>query len=87
MPSEDKAEAVIKQLKDKTSYIEYPCIGNIPIDGKHMVYEILVSAPQMSGEKSLIEDEIAFLCALHSFRAQFGQCCKLAHTRMPTSNF
>lgn len=79
------ADALIDQLQTKGNRIEFLCIGNIPKGTRNSqrVYEMLVAAPAF-GMYSLgsIEEsqrkEIEFLCALHSYRAQFQQAINLA---------
>lgn len=85
IPSKDKGTALVALLKEKGHLIEYPCIGNKPKDGTKDVYQILVAAPAFglyAEQKNSATGEelknIQFLSALHSFRAQFKQCIKLA---------
>jgi len=86
--TEASADVVIEQLKKKGHLLEYPCIGNIPKGegNTEKVYEIIVAAPAFGmyekGAK-LTEDqknELTFLCAVNSYRAQFAQTLELAKT-------
>lgn len=84
-PTKDKGEILIDQLKTKGHLIEFPCIGSKPQGGKKDVYQFLVAAPAFGdyADKTTVvkgkeQDEIQFLFALHSFRAQFNQCIELA---------
>lgn len=84
-PSEENADAVIKQLRTNGNEIEYPCIGNIPKGGVGVVHQIFVSAPALGGMyekpntvKGEKREEIEFLCALQGYRAQFDECIWLA---------
>lgn len=83
IPSKAKAGKVIQQLKERGNQIEYPCISNIPLEGNKPVYQILTSAPAFGygGPETAqgeAKNEIQFLCALHSFRAQFEKAVNLA---------
>ncbi|MEZ5315047.1 MAG: hypothetical protein R3E91_02395 [Chlamydiales bacterium] len=88
----EQAELVIKQLKDQDHSIEYLCVGNIP-KGKgniQRVYEILVAAPAfgMYNLSSKVTEEqkkeIAYLCAVRGYSAQFEQALKLAEENPDT---
>lgn len=85
IPTKDKATKVIEQLQTKGHLIEYPCISSIPNKGSKEVYEILVAAPAFGygGFSAATKNdafEIQFLCALHSYRAQFKKSVELAQT-------
>lgn len=84
-PSLEDADEVISALvKDG---IEYICVANRPYNKKNKnygnkpVHMMLVYAPTF--DKSMLENnekrnQIEFLCALQSFRAQFQHCIDLA---------
>ncbi|MEZ5315044.1 MAG: hypothetical protein R3E91_02380 [Chlamydiales bacterium] len=82
----EQARLVIKQLKDQDHPIEYLCVGNIPKgkENTETVYEILVAAPAFGAysDCSTITEqqkkEIAYLCAVRGYSAQFEQALKLA---------
>lgn len=83
-PIGKNVDQVISQLQLSGHKIEYSCIANKPIGGSKPIHLILVAAPafgQYAVDKKLDkrkEEEVQFLCALHSFRAQFAQALKLA---------
>ena len=85
-----EANDLIVQLRGHGNRIEYPCIGNKPTNsvgeaGSKQVLQILTAAPafgmydisnhSVSNEQ---KHEIQFLCALHSYRAQFHHAISLA---------
>lgn len=83
-PTSTQAEVVINQLREQGHLIEYLCVGNRPLEGTEIVYEILVAAPAF-GHYAIPscstfdgQNEIEFLCALYNFRAQFAKCIDLA---------
>lgn len=83
-PTQDQRDLIIALLKDNGHLIEYPCYGNIPKgDGNsEKVYEMLAAAPAFGRYNQDLEpeeqEEIQYLCAVHSFRAQFHEAIKLA---------
>lgn len=89
-PTQEKAENIITLLRNNGHKIEYPCVANVPLDGQKEVHLILVAAPafgeyaQVNSAKGEHRNEIQFLCALHSFRAQFEKCVALGEkTSLP----
>lgn len=80
-----EADEVLRQLRENGHLLECPCIGNIPKGGRKLVYQFLTSAAAFGGYSldwgaisQATKDEIQFLCALHSLRAQFAQAIKMA---------
>ena len=82
-PSKEKGKTIIQQLKERSNLIEYPCVANKPSGCDKEVYQFLVAAPAFgtyaNGQsvQGKERDEIEFLCALHSYRAQFEKCIRL----------
>lgn len=88
-PISRNVDRVIDQLRNNGHKIEYPSIANIPINGNHPVYQILIAAPAFGAYKidPLLDlnkqHEVEFLCALHGFRAQFQEAINASHETEP----
>lgn len=86
--STEQANLLIKQLRKDGNKAEFLCIGNVPVNGTSPVYSMYVAAPAFGQYRNVErlnntttqeqEFEIAFLCALNSFRAQMQQALTLA---------
>ncbi|MEZ5315043.1 MAG: hypothetical protein R3E91_02375 [Chlamydiales bacterium] len=85
----EQARLVIRQLKDQNHPIEYLCVGNVPKGTRNgeKIYKILIGTPiftALSVENSKItsqqKKEIAYLCAVRGYSAQFEQAIKFAQT-------
>lgn len=87
-----QADALIDRLKDHGHKVEYTCVNNTPtesvgLSGAKPVYQLMSSAPAFGqydkyghNVTSSQQQEIQFLCALHSYRAQFHHAVTLAKT-------
>jgi hypothetical protein len=84
-PTGPQSDAVIDQLRTKGDQIEYACTTSRPKDGSKNVHMMLCATPafgQYRGQGNAItqeqQHEVEFLCALHSYRAQFSQSIEIA---------
>lgn len=84
--TKELADELIDQLRKNGHKMEFLCVGNIPNgeESTEKVYEMLVAAPAFGGydmwkmaEGAQI-NEIQFLCAYLTYKAQFSQAIKLA---------
>lgn len=79
----DMLKNVIERFKTHGDQIQYTCVGNVPTEGTKPVHQLLTAAPAFGDYRLAylpikLEEELQFLCALHSFRAQFAKVIDLA---------
>lgn len=83
MPTQTHSANVIRLLRENHDKIHYTCVGGIPNGGKKIVYELLVAAPAIGYTyidplQKKESEEVQYLCALNSTRAQYEQVLALA---------
>lgn len=74
---------IIQQFRDNGDKMEITCVANVPTKGTKRVHQFLTSAPafgqyRLANLPKELEKELEFICALHTFRAQFEELVRMA---------